>query len=296
MSKDGAINVLYVIINPTAGNGLAGRVGEQVAGVLREKGLPFEMAQTRHEGHATELARDAADRGVDTVIAVGGDGTLREVARGLCGLETAMGIIPAGTGNDVIKMLGTPSDPMEALDFILKNPARRLDAGQIGDSLFLNVTGTGFDVCVLQYALGAKKYVRGILPYLWGVIRAMFAYKAVKVTLQIDGEEPFQKEILVASVGNGQYIGGGMHITPEARPDDGLFDLLVIDMLPKWKIVPNFPKLLNGKIREVPGSMYRNCRSVTFEAPGMFMNIDGEIIPMDRAEMKLLPQALLVHW
>lgn len=288
--------MLHIIVNPTAGNGRAERVGRQVIETLTERNIAFQVRYTEHVGHATELAAEAAKEGSASVVAVGGDGTVLETMRGIFGTDAALGIIPSGTGNDVVKMLGTPRQPLQALDFILQHPARRLDAGRINDTLFLNVCGTGFDVVVLDYAKPAKRYVSGMLPYLWGVIRTIFAYKPVHLTVEIDGEAPFTRDILIVAVANGQYIGGGINVAPEARPDDGLFDMLVIDNLPRWKMPFQLPKLLTGKIRSIPGTLYRNCRHAVLSAEGMRMNIDGEIVQMDRAELEMLPASLMAHW
>lgn len=288
--------MLHILINPTAGNGLAARIGQEVIRTLEAEGTAFRAEETQHAGHATALARQAAEAGATSVVAVGGDGTVLEVARGIHGTRAALGIIPAGTGNDVIKMLGVPARPMEALRFIQRTPPRPLDAGRINDLLFLNVAGTGIDVTVLDYAQSAKRYVRGLLPYLWGVLRALLAYRPVEVTLSVDGAEEERHTILLLSIGNGRYIGGGINVAPDARPDDGLFDLLVIENLPRWKIPPHLPKMLNGKIRQVPGARYQRCRQVTVRGKGMRVNIDGEILPMDEAALEILPGAVMVHW
>lgn len=288
--------MLHIIINPTAGNGRADHIGEQALAVLTQRGIAFEAQRTAYVGHATELARAAAEAGRDTVIAVGGDGTVLEVARGLGGTRTALGVIPAGTGNDVVKMLHTPRKPMEALEFILNHPARSLDAGRLNDTMFLNVCGTGFDVVVLDYSQQAKKYVRGMLPYLWGVIRTIFTYNPVTVTLWLDEEESCTYDVLLAAVANGRFIGGGMDIAPNSQPDDGLFDVVLIPNMPRWKLPRYLPKLLNGTVIEVPGTLYRKCRRVKIEAERMRMNVDGEIIPMEAAALEVMPGALMAHW
>lgn len=288
--------MLWVLVNPTAGSGYANRVGDEIAEALRQRGRSFELKRTECVGHATELAREAVRAGAHTVLAVGGDGTLLEIVRGLYGSDTALGIIPAGTGNDVIKMLDLPRKPMEALAFILEHPARRLDAGRINQSLFINVCGTGFDVMVLDNAMAAKKYVRGMLPYLWGVIRTIFTYKPVRLTVTVDDQPPVEHMLLLLGVANGRFIGGGMEVAPGARPDDGLFDLVMIDSMPRWKLPVQLFRLLRGKIREIPGTTYTTCRRVTMREEGMRVNIDGEIAPMREAEMEILPQALWVHW
>lgn len=288
--------MLHLVINPTAGNGRAARVGQQVVEKLERDGVACSVSYTERVGHATELARSAAEGGAETVIAVGGDGTVLETARGIHGTGTALGIVPAGTGNDVVKMLDIPRKPMEALDHLLARPARSLDAGHINDKLFLNVCGTGFDVAVLENSLAAKRLFSGMLPYLWGVIRTIFTYKPVEATIEIDGEVPFTQKILLLAIANGRFIGGGMEVAPSARPDDGLFDVVIIDNMPKWKLPPNLPKLLSGNIRKIPGTVYRNCRRISIAARDMRMNIDGEIVPMERVSMEILPASLLVRW
>lgn len=288
--------MLYFIINPIAGNGLAQRVGDQIQAALKERGVDFALAHTEHAGHATELARQAAESGAQTIVAVGGDGTILETVRGVFGTGAALGIIPAGTGNDVIKMLDIPAKPMEALDFLLSHPARPLDAGKINDTLFLNVSGTGIDTDVLDYTLTAKRFMRGILPYLWGVLRAIFTYKGKRVCVSVDGGASVEHTVLLVAIGNGRFIGGGMNVAPDATPDDGLFDLLLIENMPRRKLPPHLPKLLNGRIREVPGATYQKCRRVTLRGTGMRLNIDGEVIPMDEATLEILPRALQAHW
>lgn len=288
--------MLQIIINPTAGNGRAERVGAQIVELLSARGIAHEAALTQAVGHATELSRSAAERGVDTVVAIGGDGTLCEVMRGLAGTRTALGIIPAGTGNDVIKMLGLPDKPMDALDFILTHPARKLDAGKLNDIFFLNVCGTGFDVCVLEYAKSAKKYMRGIFPYLWGVIRTIFTYKPLIITFEVDGWEAQTKPLLIISIANGRFIGGGMEVAPDAKPDDGLFDLITIDNMPRRKLPQQLPKLLSGRVMDIPGARRQQCRRVTVSAKDMHVNVDGEILPMDKAVFEIQPDTLLAHW
>ena len=144
-----------VIVNPAARNGQARQIGEEAERYLKEKQVDFVIRYTEYPGHATELARDAANRGVETVIAMGGDGTVCETAAGLVHTNTSLGIAPAGTGNDFIKTIGTPRNWKEALDFILTHPARPVNTGEVNDRFFLNVCGGGFDVLTLTYSLEA---------------------------------------------------------------------------------------------------------------------------------------------
>lgn len=287
--------MIEIIINPTAGTGHAEGVGRQVLELLKQKHIDFHASYTAKAGDGEPLARSAAARGAETVFAVGGDGTVLEVARGLRGTGTALGIIPAGTGNDVIKTLGIPKEPLEALAYQLARPARPLDAMTVNGELSLNITGTGFDVCVLDYAEKAKKFVRGLLPYLWGVFCTVVKYRAKMIRINVDGET-FEKKALVICMANGRYFGGGICIAPMAQPDDGLLTLVFIDDLPNWRMPFQLGRLLGGKVMRIPGAATRTCRRAEIECEGMRVNVDGEILPMNRAVVEILPGALTAHW
>lgn len=139
-----------LIVNPIAGCGYALKVMEQVQSVLTARNLPFRVMRTEYPGYAAKLAREAVEMGCEAVYVIGGDGTFSEAARGLAGSGIPIGLIPAGTGNDFVKTLGTPKEPMAALDFILSHEPRLCDAIDLNGQLFLNVAGAGFDVTVLE--------------------------------------------------------------------------------------------------------------------------------------------------
>ncbi len=288
--------MLMLVINPTAGNGLADKIGTQADELLTQKGVEHQTARTQHAGHATELAKEAAAQGADTVIAVGGDGTAFEVARGLIGTRTGLGILPAGTGNDLIKTLGTPRKWQEALEFILTHPKRPMDIGGVNDGIFLNECGTGFDVMILDYAEKAKRFVRGLLPYLYGLIRAIFSFKPLKMKLTLDDGTVIDGKYLVCAIANGRYIGGGIPIAPEAQLGDGMLDVEVLEAVPRHRIPKYVPGLLSGKILQFDITHHYRCRSCTLECESMRLNMDGEIFAMDKAEFTLRAEALLVHW
>lgn len=288
--------MLTFIVNPAAGSGQALKTETLIRDELARQGIQAQFLHTDAPGHATGLARDAAGREDCTgVIAVGGDGTCYEVACGLMGTQTPFGIIPAGTGNDFIKTVGIPKKPLAALKLILKNAPRPVDVGRMNERLFLNVSGTGFDVTVLDFTLQAKKYVKGILPYLYGLIRGITHYRPTHMRITADGET-WEQDVLICSIANGRFFGGGIPICPDAAPDDGCFDLVVVENKPRWMIPFYLPGLLMGKVLTFPFTMHKRVKNVRIEAPGMRLNMDGEVFPMDEAEYEILPGALKLFW
>ena len=288
--------MIELIVNPTAGNGRAREICEAVIRRLEERGIEHQLHTTDHPGHATELARDAAARSAETVITLGGDGTVTETAAGLNGTQTALGIIPSGTGNDFIKSAGIPSKWEDALEFILSHAPRPVDTGKINDTFFINECGTGLDVMALDYANSAKKYCRGLLPYLYGVICAIINYKPGEMHIEID-DHVMDGKFLVCAIGNGRYIGGGIPITPCAELTNGKFEVLVVDHVPRWKIPFYLPSLMMGTLykKKKVAHPFQASRCLV-RCKDMRLNLDGEIVPMQEARFVCMPGSLLLHW
>ncbi len=288
--------MLTFIVNPVAGNGYALKIEQLLREELTRRKVECTFLHTDTPGHATQLARETAQiPGCTGVVSVGGDGTSFEVACGLMNTGIPLGIIPAGTGNDFIKTVNLPKKPLEALDFILTHEARPVDVGGLNDRLFLNVCGTGFDVTVLDYTLAAKKYCRGLLPYLVGLIRGIAHYKPVHVRFTADGHTE-EREVLICSVANGRFFGGGIAICPDASADDGLLDLIVVEHKPRWMLPFLVPSLLMGRILKFSFTTHRRCKTVEIVSPGMRLNADGEIQNLDAANFRILQGALTLFW
>ena len=288
--------MLTFIVDPAAGNGFAIKTEALLKAELARRGVEAAFVRTERAGHATDLAREAASQpGCTGVVAVGGDGTSYEVACGLMGTKAPLGIIPAGTGNDFIKTVGIPKKPMAALELILNSKPRPVDVGRMNERLFLNVSGTGFDVTVLDYTLAAKKYVKGILPYLVGLVRAIRHYRPVHVRFTVDGMTE-ERDVLFCCVANGRFFGGGIPICPDAAPDDGAFDFIVVENKPRWMIPFYVPGLLMGRVLKFPFTTHRRCRTLKLESENMRLNMDGEIITLDEASYELLSNELMLFW
>ena len=285
-----------VIVNPAARNGQAKEIGQEAERYLKEKQVDFIIRYTEYPGHATELARDAASRGVETVIAMGGDGTVCETAAGLVHTNTSLGIVPAGTGNDFIKTIGTPRQWKEALDFILTHPARPVMTGEVNDRFFMNVCGGGFDVLTLTYALEAKKHVKGIWPYLYGVLRAIRTFRPFRMHIEVGDDLIMDRDCMICSIANGRYIGGGIPIASMADVEDGLLDVLVVDAVPRWKIPFYLPSLMSGNLYKKKVAHHYRAKTCALSSPGMMLNLDGEILPIPESHYQVVTDALKVHW
>ena len=286
---------LHVICNPTSGNGTGETVLQKVTQLLKQRSVSAAVHRTEQPLQAIELSRRAVEDGAETVIAIGGDGTLHEAAQALADTKTALGIIPAGTGNDFVKTVHIPTDPEKALSLILDGKASPVDTVMINDRLFLNECGCGFDVMVLDYAEKAKKYVKGILPYLHGVLQTIRHFQDIRLSISIDGGEARTSDILVLAVGNGRYIGGGIPIAPEAVPDDGLLDVLIVNGMTRPRMLSVLPGLLKGKIQTFRETVHRHATKLHIEGKGLRINIDGEIVMMDQADIQIKPASLLVY-
>lgn len=289
--------MLELIVNPTAGGGRSMETAKLVCATLEERSIPYHKHITDHPGHATDLARSLAEAGCETVVAFGGDGTLTEVAAGLRGTKTALGIIPCGTGNDFIKAAGIPKGWKEALDFILSHPARPVNSGMANDRFFLNECGTGFDVMTLEFAQTLKGRFRGMIPYLYGVLRAIGAFRPIEMHLEIGDDVVLDGKYIVCAISNGTHIGGGIPITPGADLTDGLFDVLVVDAVPNWKIPFYLPSLLKGTLYKKQKVAHRYLASrCRVSCENMRLNMDGDIRSLNDALFVCETDALLLHW
>lgn len=276
----------HLIINPTAGNGRAERIGQQIESALKAKGMAYQSYRTTHRGHATALARACVQQGATRVICIGGDGTAFEVANGLSGSQAALGILPAGTGNDFVRSLCMPKDPMAGLELLLEAPAMPVNICTINDGVFLNVCGAGFDVKTLLAAERAKKYARGMLPYLYGVLHTIINFRPTRLSVSLDGGPMQERELLLIAMANGQYYGGGMRIAPMARLDDDLLDVIFIKPCSRPRILALLPTFINGSfVRFTDLVEHVRCQTIEIAGQDLYIQTDGEIRPMSHARL-----------
>jgi len=284
-----------LILNPTAGQGSALENLPKIKAELKRRGLEFECVEAASRSIATETARKAVREGREGVIAIGGDGSLFAVVNGMVKSDVPLIFVPCGTGNDFIRCLNLPKDPFEAFRLQMDTPVSRIDVGQMNDICFLNVSGTGFDVDVLRQADKYKAKHKGLVPYLLGLIDAFKHYRPTKAMISIDGGEEREMAFALLSVGNGRYFGGGMKACPDAKVNDGLFDLIIVDPVKKVVIPFLLAFYIKGKHVSLGLGKLHRCRSLSIRRQDMTINLDGELMDFESAEYKILPGALRVR-
>ncbi len=281
------------IVNLTAGRGLTARLWPELAQGVKD-GDRIEV--TARPGHATELARSAASQGASRVVAVGGDGTVAEVAKGLIGTGVQLGHVPTGAGCDLARALGLPKKPAEAMAALDRLEPVALDVGTVGEAVFLTVSGVGFDAVVAaEDARTRANGMTGTLPYLLATFKVLRTYRPKLVRLTLDGKaEPEMRALLVA-VANSQYYAGGMRIAPYAETQDGLFDVVVVGDLSVADTLATLPRVFSGAHRHHPKVRFYQARQVDVEAPEpLAAHLGGEPAGTTPISFRILPRALTV--
>lgn len=289
--------MLYMIVNPIAGGGRALKVAAALEEALRGRGVSWRRADTMRAGHAVQLAREAAERGVEGIVSVGGDGTNYEIVNGVGETGVPLYFASCGTGNDFRKALGLAADPVDAFVSQLDGEAGGVDLFKVNGGYCLNVSGIGFDALVLEQTARFKWLGRGLLPYLAAVFAAIHRYRPLPLRVELDGEA-LEREVTIMAVANGNYLGGGMKVAPNARPDDGLLDVVIVRAVPRWQIPILLPSFVAGSFVRLPIVSVRRCRRVRVEPVGaaaVTLDLDGELLDVPSVTYQILPGALRVR-
>ena len=267
----------------------------KIESVLRERSLEYTIERAARPMDAARIARAAAAGQSQGIIAVGGDGTLFEIINGMIGSDVPLLFVSCGTGNDFVRTLKLPKDPVEALKCQLDAPTGRIDVGKMNDFYFLNVAGTGFDVDVLRNAEKYKAKSTGLRTYLFGLFDAIRDFRPMTALVSFDDGPEEEVSFSILSIGNGRYIGGGMKAVPDAKLDDGLFYVVTVRPVSKPAIALLIALYIAGKHIAIGLGRLRRCRKLSIRHPGMTVNLDGELFSADSARFELLPNALCVR-
>lgn len=286
---------LAFIVNPVAGSRRCIELFERAKAVFEKKTMSFECFFTDYHGHAEELAANALARGIETIVAVGGDGTVREVASALCEKGAALGILPFGTGNDLASALSIPTEPEAAAELILSGEARATDLGKANGRVFTNVCGLGFDADVLARTEKHKKGRTGMLPYLLGIMDAVLHKRRVRAHISIDGGAEQELDALIITACNGKRFGGGMLVAPEAKYDDGLFDICMAKYLGFFRLITLLPCFIKGKHINKKQVIYTRAKRITVRTDGEnTVQLDGELIEKTPLNCEIVAGAVRV--
>lgn len=296
-----------VVVNPQSRSGSTGRRWSGVERLLRSRLGALEVEATRAPRDAERIAREAARAGVERILVAGGDGTVSEVVSGLLGADlgayTTLGLLPLGTGGDLPRTLGVPRDLERAIDRIASGKTRRIDAGRLRyrdrtgaerTAWFLNVTSFGISGLVDELVTHAPRALGGSVAFLLATMRALARYRPGVVRIRADGELLHDGPLVLAAVANGRYFGGGMHVAPHARPDDGLFDVVVSTETSRARLLRLLPSLYRGRHLASPSVIVRQARVIEAEAePGtVWLDVDGEPLGTLPARIEILPGAI----
>lgn len=267
-----------LIVNPLSGEGKKKKLQAAAIGRFRERGKQVRVYETQGPAHARELARSITEKGGGDVVVVGGDGTLHEALNGFADFERcALGLIPTGTGNDFAAAAGIPADPVAAVDLIVDTKPQYTEFMQLPKGVRgINVAGTGIDVEILRRCR-ASKFLRGKFQYLISLIISLVRFKNYKMRALLNGHE-VNFNALIACVGNGCRIGGGIRMCPKAVLGDGLLDFVVADDVKKLRVPAAFIKLMKGKILEEKFAYFERCEHVEIiPAHPLTVQVDGEL-------------------
>ena len=283
-----------MIANPAARRGRAGKSLAQarsLAGSLEDRGS-FEFMVTEGPGQATELAREHGSA-YDLVAALGGDGTVNEVVQGLVGSDTPLGLIPTGTGNDYARSAHIPRKLRPAMLLLCDGDALPTDLGLVNGRYFANAVGIGFDGRT-NYEIRNIKLLRGPLVILLAIMRTMRFWKSVHIALTVDSRSIDGRAYLIA-IGNGDTIGGGLHLTPHARLGDGKLHVTRVGDIARLKIILNFPRLKSGTIDKLDEVTMLAGEAILVESEEPLpVHVDGEVLGLDirKLDITVLPGAI----
>lgn len=292
-----------VIVNPVAGAYSTRRKWPHINNRLKDIGLSFDYEYTEDVGHATELARAAADEGYQNIVAVGGDGTVHEVANGILSSNSsdiALGVISTGTGSDFIRSIGLPRNYDSACSCLIGQRRLVIDVGVVeyqckGQTLrrfFVNAAGVGFDASVVEATERFPKYLGGTIPYLAGLFRCLLGYRNKPVNLCLEDKVEAMR-ILAVVVANGCYLGGGMYVAPQAKLNDGLLDVVVLGDVGKFDLIKSLPMVYKGTHGKHPKVSMRKAATITVKSSErVLVHADGELLGTCPASFWLMPVAL----
>lgn len=299
---ESVIFVYCFIVNRASSSGRGLKIWNQIENILQQKNIRYDVLFTQQPNHATDLVKEIVrKKKAKAIIAVGGDGTVHEVINGLVGSTIPLGIIPAGSGNDFCRGLGIPLKYDKALKRILKDKRKVIDVGRINDKFFATVVGIGFDGQVAKETNKSqnKKILNlagiGNISYIINVLKVLLYYKPTSVDLKIDSKQTKHQNVWLVAIANSPYYAGGMMICPNARNNDQLFDICIVQGISRWELLRIFPAVFKGKHIYHPNiTTLKGKELEILSSPPMTAHADGEIIGKTPFKIMIFPLSLFI--
>jgi diacylglycerol kinase (ATP) len=284
---------IALLTNPTAGKGKGAKMRDVALARMRAAGLVVRNLEGRDADESLDLARQCVADEVDALVVCGGDGMVHLALQAVGGTSTPLGMIPAGTGNDVARYFDMPrKDAAAAADIVIKGRTRTVDLARGNGRYFLTVLAAGFDAVVNERA-NRMTWPKGQMRYNLATLAELRVFEPLPYVLQLDDREVRLDAMLVA-VGNGPSFGGGLRITEGAVLDDGFLDVVIIKPISKPDLIRTYPKLFKGTHIHHPQYEHHLVRSVTVAAPGIVSYADGERFGALPLTVECAPGALTV--
>ncbi|MET0693115.1 MAG: YegS/Rv2252/BmrU family lipid kinase [Propionibacteriaceae bacterium] len=288
-----------LVVNPSSGRGRAQELLPQVAGKLRDAGLELEILLSRDFAEAQSMTGHAVASGVDVLAVMGGDGMMHlglntvAHAREAGNVEVALGVIPAGTGNDFVRGVGlSPKDPVAAAEAIGAGVLREVDLAKVNDRYIGAVMATGFDALVNRRA-NALPWPKGSLRYPLATLAELRVFSPLHYELTVDSR-PRRLDAMLVAVGNTRSYGGGMQVCPDADPEDGLLDITIVHPVSRLKLLQLLPRMYSGSFVRDSCVEQLRAKEILVEGPGLVGFGDGEMISAAPLTIRAVPRALPV--
>jgi YegS/Rv2252/BmrU family lipid kinase len=281
------------IINPEAGKRKAKGMVPEIMRILDEKQEEYFIEYTEYHGHATEIAKKYAKTEDFRIYSLGGDGTLSEVLNGIVGSGSSLAVIPAGSGNDFFRSI-SDNNTTDILRRTINGSEKVIDIGKVNEKYFLNISSVGFDAEIGHNAdaLKQKPLIPSNAVYILSIFTTILKNRTYDLKISIDGKS-FSEKLLLAAISNARYYGGGVLPSPEAKIDDGLFDICTVKSLSKLKILRLFPKYIKGAHGILEEVSFYKCKKLEISCNEPIpLNIDGEISAAFSAVFEIVPSAL----
>ena len=279
------------------GNAASGKLAKNLESIISKIKTHFPSADCNITKNVSELDKYLTNlEETDTVIAVGGDGTLNAVVNKVVDKNIAVGLLPYGTGNDFAFSAKLPTDMDEALNFIKKRKVKTIDLGKITTNkyttYFINTMGIGFDALV-AYKTNNLKFFSGNIKYYLSLITAIFTYKSYRLNIEIESEK-INKKCFLITVGNGKRSGGAFILTPDAIIDDSIFQLCIVDDISMIKFFTAVPKTLKGLHGKFKFIKFQNAKQIKIESDSeICLHFDGETLSkINNALIEILPNKI----